>query len=132
MAQPLEVSFPGGKRVDVKAGDFNIATDQAVKNGGDASAPEPFTLFLASIAACGGIYALNFCQSRDIPTDGLGLSMDWERDPQDPLKTLARLRLRLPAGFPQQYRDSIVRAIDLCAVKKHILQPPTFEVLIED
>jgi len=75
MSERLEVSFPGGKRVDVRIRDFEIATDQPVKSGGEASAPQPFDLFLASMAACAGFYALNFCQSRTIPTAGLGLSM---------------------------------------------------------
>jgi len=130
MSERLEVLFPGGKRIDVQVGGFVINTDQAVKAGGEASAPEPFALFLASMAACAGIYALNFCASRNLPTEGLGLSMDWTRDPQAAAR--ACLRLRLPAGFPEQYRESIVRAMDLCAVKKSILNPPEFEILIED
>ncbi len=132
MAERLEVGFPGGKRVDVGVGGFVIGTDQSEKAGGTASAPEPFALFLASLAACSGIYALNFCQSRKLSTDGLGLSMDWERDAQDPARAKVVLRLRLPAGFPERYRTSVVRAMDLCAVKKNIINPPSFEILIED
>lgn len=132
MSERLEVLFPGGKRVDVQVGGFVINTDQGVKAGGEAAAPEPFALFLASMAACAGIYALNFCASRNLPAEGLGLSMDWTREPQAPATARATLRLRLPDGFPQQYRDSIVRAMDLCAVKKNIVNPPEFEILIED
>jgi len=132
MSERLEVNFPGGKRVDVEVGGFRIATDQGVKGGGDASAPEPFALFLASLAACSGIYALNFCESRHLPTDGLGLSMDWTREAGPPSKAKATLHLRLPHGFPERYRESIVRAMDLCAVKKNIIDPPEFEILIAD
>jgi ribosomal protein S12 methylthiotransferase accessory factor len=52
--------------------------------------------------------------------------MDWERDPQRPLDARVRYRLRLPAGFPDKYREGIVRAMELCAVKKHIQNPPEF------
>ena len=78
----VEVSFPDGKRIDAKIGKFIINTDQAVANGGDESAPEPFQLFLASIATCAGIYALSFCQGRKISVDGMSLSMecDWDED----------------------------------------------------
>lgn len=131
MSQRLDVIFPGGKRVDVQTGGFLIKTDQGVKAGGEASAPEPFALFLASLAACAGIYALNFCTSRNLSTEGLGLSMDWTRDPQSPATARAALRLRLPEGFPERYRESIVRAMDLCAVKKNIVNPPEFEILID-
>jgi ribosomal protein S12 methylthiotransferase accessory factor len=126
LSERLRVEFPGRKRVHVRIRDHEIGTDQSVKAGGEASAPEPFDLFLASIGACAGVYALNFCQSRGLPTDGLGLTMDWERDPAAPLRARVRYRLRLPPGFPARYRPGILRAIDLCAVKKHILNPPEF------
>ena len=131
MLQRLEVSFPGGKRVDVSAGGFDIDTDQSIKHGGEASAPAPFTLLLASLATCSGIYALNFCQSRGLVTDGLGVWMEWEHDPKQPENAVARIHLRLPEGFPERYRNSIVKAIDLCAVKQQIKKPPSFEILLE-
>ncbi|MCB2263055.1 MAG: OsmC family protein [Candidatus Thiosymbion ectosymbiont of Robbea hypermnestra] len=126
MSEQLEVSFPGGKRVDVRLRDFEIATDQPVKAGGAASAPQPFDLFLASLAACAGFYALNFCQSRTLSTAGLRLHMLWEREGKQPLRTRARLQLTLPAGFPPKYREGIIRAMDLCAVKKQLQNPPEF------
>jgi ribosomal protein S12 methylthiotransferase accessory factor len=126
MSERLEVTFPGGKRVDIDVGGFRVSTDQSIKAGGDACAPEPFALFLASMAGCAGIYALNFCQTRKIATEGLGLSMAWERDPAHPPQATVRFQLRLPSGFPDKYRDGIVRAMDLCAVKKHIQDPPRF------
>ena len=132
MAERLEVLFPGGKQVDVEVGGFRISTDQSVKNGGAASGPEPFSLFLASRAACAGIYALNFCQSRELCTDGLALSMDWERDATQPRSARVRYRLKLPPGFPDKYRSGIVKAMELCAVKKHIQDPPEFITEISD
>ena len=84
MGLELNVRFPGGKRVDVEVGGFTIPTDQLPRDGGEASAPPPFYLFLGSIATCAGIYALGFCQSRNLSTEGLALSMDWDWDPKRP------------------------------------------------
>jgi len=130
MSERLDVLFSGGKRVNVQIREFEITTDQSIKAGGEASAPEPFDLFLASMAACAGIYALNFCQSRNIPTEGLALGMEWDRDTQKPLEAKVRYRLTLPTGFPDKYRSSITRAMELCAVKKHIQTPPEFTIEI--
>ena len=126
--QPIEVSFPGGKRIDATIGDFTIHTDQAVKAGGNASAPEPFDLFLASIATCAGIFAWNFCEARKLSTDGIGLSMVCERDEKKKLFSELKLQLRLPDGFPEKYRDGIVRAMGLCAVKRHLQEAPAFTI----
>jgi ribosomal protein S12 methylthiotransferase accessory factor len=132
MRERLDVLFPGGKRVDIQTEGLTIATDQSVKNGGEGTAPTPFSLFLASMGACAGVYALNFCQKRDLPTDGLRLSMFWERDSSKPSRAKVRFLLTLPEGFPDKYRQGIVRAMDLCAVKKNIENPPDFITEIVD
>jgi ribosomal protein S12 methylthiotransferase accessory factor len=131
MGLELNVRFPGGKRVDVEVGGFTIPTDQLPRDGGDASSPPPFYLFLGSIATCAGIYALGFCQSRNLSTEGLALSMDWDWDAKRPGPAKALLRLRLPQGFPEHYRDGIVKAMELCAVKKNIETPPEFRIEVE-
>ncbi|WP_456448608.1 OsmC family protein [Thiolapillus sp.] len=128
MKQTLKVDFPDGKKVDVQAGDFLIRTDQCRKAGGEASAPEPFDLFLSALASCAGIYALNFCHSRNLPTEGLALEMDWERDDKPPFEARVHYRLTLPRGFPEKYRDSILKAMDLCTVKRYLHQPPAFSL----
>ena len=122
------VSFPGGKRVDAEYGGFTIRTDQPPQGGGEGTAPPPFDLFLASIATCAGIYVKGYCDARGLATEGLGLEMQIEREPEKHRVVRLVLEIRLPEGFPEKHREAIVRAADLCAVKKHILQPPAFEV----
>ncbi len=130
MAKTVEVSFPGGKKVDAKIGDRLIRTDQSVKNGGEGSAPEPFELFLASIATCAGTYALAFCRSRNIPTEGMALRMVCHFDPEARLYRKMTIELTLPPGFPEDHEASIIRSMDLCAVKKHIVNAPEFEIRV--
>jgi putative redox protein len=124
----LNVSFPGGVAVDVEYKGRIIHTDQPREYGGGGTAPAPFDLFLASIATCAGFYALRFCQERSLSTDGLGLTMGTELDPATRKIGTIRLDLQLPAGFPEKYRPAIVRAIDQCAVKRHMIEPPRFEL----
>jgi putative redox protein len=124
----MTVSFPGGKRVDAEYDGFTIRTDQSPKGGGEGSAPQPFDLFLASIATCAGIYVKGYCDTRGIPTEDLGLEMHIERDHEQHRIGKLVLDIKLPAGFPEKHREAIIRAADLCAVKKHILTPPAFEV----
>jgi len=122
------VRFPGGKRVDAEYGGYTIRTDQPPRDGGEGSAPPPFDLFLASIATCAGIYVKGYCDSRSIATEGLGLEMQIEREPEKHRVVRLVLEIKLPAGFPEKHRDAVIRAADLCAVKKHMLSPPAFEI----
>ena len=125
---PMEVRFPGGVAVEAIHAGMTIRTDQPVAAGGAGSAPSPFDLFLASVATCAGFYALRFCQERGLPTEGLGVTMDWERSPETKLISKIRISLKLPEGFPERYRSAILRATDQCAVKKHLVAAPAIEV----
>lgn len=130
MSQEIEVFFPGNLRVDAKVGDYLIATDQPLDSGGDASAPSPFDLFGASIASCAGYFALKFCNARKLSMDGMKLTMTYQWDEEQKRYPKMVLQLCLPAGFPDKYRGAIVKAMDQCAVKKHIVEAPEFAVEI--
>ena len=130
--EDIEVTFPGGKRVDAQVGGFVIHTDQPRDLGGEESAPAPFDLFLASLATCAGIYALGFCQARNLPTDGLSLKQQVELDEATHLPVRIHLLLTLPASFPAKYRAPILRAVEGCKVKKTVAAAPTFDVVLAD
>jgi uncharacterized OsmC-like protein len=131
MEEILQVRFPGRKRVDAQIRDRLIQTDQLPDEGGEGSAPQPFELFLASIATCAGVYAKDFCDAREIPIDGMVLSMSGEYDQKKRRFVKFALRLTLPEQFPEKYRKSIVRVMDLCSVKKLIVNAPEFEITAE-
>ncbi|MCP3901655.1 MAG: osmotically inducible protein C [Desulfobacteraceae bacterium] len=125
----MEISFPGGKRVDAQYEGFTIQTDQSVKDGGDASAPEPFSLFLASMGTCAGIYVLSFCQQRKIPTDGIKLIQRMEDSADGKMVAKIIIEIILPSDFPSKYKKAVVSAAQLCAVKKHMENPPEFSII---
>jgi putative redox protein len=118
------IDLSGGARVDAHVGPFTIQTDQPPA----ASAPTPFTLFLASIGTCAGIYVLGFCQQRGLPTDGMRIVQRMEKDPLTGLISNVELEIQVPADFPEKYHSSLVRSAEMCAVKKHLEHPPVFNV----
>jgi ribosomal protein S12 methylthiotransferase accessory factor len=128
----MEITSPGGQVVEARYKGHTITTDQPVKAGGGDSAPAPFDLFLAAIGTCAGLYAFQFCRQREIATDGLAVTLEPVHDPERRRVATVRIRVALPAGFPEKYRPAILRAIDQCAVKRHILEPPAFEVAVDD
>lgn len=123
----MMIDFPGGARVDAHFGGFTIQTDQPPPTG-ENSAPTPFATFLASLGTCAGIYILGFCRQRGISTEGMHLVEKTEVDPETHMTTAVRLDIHLPPGFPEKYKSAVIRAAEQCAVKKHIEQPPKFDV----
>lgn len=123
----IEISFPGGAQVDAKVREFTVRTDQPDSAGGSNTAPTPFELFLASLGTCAGIYAVGFCEQRDITTEGLSLKMETFRNPETGLVGDVVMNLTVPKGFPTKYESAIIKSMELCAVKKHLAHPPSFK-----
>jgi ribosomal protein S12 methylthiotransferase accessory factor len=73
---------------------------------------------------------LSFLQKRELPLDGAGLVMSTERDPETKLVTKIRLQIKVPSGFPEKYREAVIRAAETCAVKRHLDNPPAFETFV--
>ncbi|MHC1783711.1 MAG: OsmC family protein [Anaerolineaceae bacterium] len=122
------ISFPGGARVDASFGDFTVATDQPPSGGGEGSAPTPFAVFLSSIGTCAGIYVLGFCKQRQLPTDGIRIVQRIHMSPATGMVETIDLEIQVPESFPDKYYESLVRSANLCAVKKHLEHPPSFNV----
>ena len=118
------IDFPGGSRVDAHFRGHTIATDQPPVN----SAPMPFEVFLASIGTCAGIYVLGFCQQRSLPTEGIRIVERVNSNPVTHMVDSIGLEIQVPADFPDKYRDSLIRSAELCAVKKHLENPPKFDI----
>ncbi len=124
----IAISFVGGKRVDAQLGDRVIRTDQSPEHGGEGREPEPFELFLASLAACAGVYVLGFCQARNIPTDGIQLVQHQDFDSDTGRLERVRLDISVPSGFPEKYVPALERVAAKCSVKKVIESAPQFEI----
>ncbi|NIO48045.1 MAG: osmotically inducible protein OsmC [Candidatus Aminicenantes bacterium] len=124
----MNVSFPGGVRVEAEYKGFVIKTDQPAYQDGEGSEPSPFDLFLASIATCAGYYVLAFCNKRGISAEKASLIMRTSRSPETKMIEKISIEIQLPSEFPEKYKNAVIKAVDGCSVKIHILNPPAFEI----
>ncbi|MBI4928068.1 MAG: OsmC family protein, partial [Anaerolineae bacterium] len=83
-------------------------------------------VFLSSIGTCAGIYVLGFCRQRGLPTEGIRIVERIHRDPMTGMVGTVDLEIQVPASFPDKYYESLVRTANMCAVKKHLEHPPSF------
>jgi ribosomal protein S12 methylthiotransferase accessory factor len=128
MSQNMEITFPGNMKVDSTYNGFTLHTDQPKKKKGDDTAPVPFDLFLSSIGTCAGVYVLFFCQERHIDTQGIKLVLEFDQNQKTHMTEKITIRILLPPSFPKKYEKAIIRSAGMCAVKKHLEQPPKFEI----
>ncbi len=124
----MEIVSAGGKKVNALYKGFTVKTDQSKENGGDQSAPEPFDIFLASIGTCAGINVIVFCQRHGISADKIKLILVFDRNQKTRMIEKIIIEIQLPVDFPEKYKNAVIRSADLCSVKRHMINPPKFEI----
>ena len=127
----MKITFNGGKKVQSHYKGFSVETDQPVSEGGDGTAPEPYDIFLASLGTCAGVYVVYFCEKRSISTDGITITLDFNKNEHTHLIEAVRMNIQLPKDFPQKYRKAVVRSAEMCTVKRSLANPPRIDVAAE-
>ncbi len=125
----ITAKLMGGLKVNAFINEFEIKTDQKPEEGGEGTAPDPFQYFLCSVGACSGYYVAKFCQSRDIPTEGISIRQRVIPDMTGYVDTI-EVDIELPKGFPEKYHKAVKLAAAQCMVKKTIENPPEIELNI--
>lgn len=125
----MKITFEGKKKIIADFNGHRIVTDQPLRAGGEGSAPAPFDLFLASIGTCAGIYVKSFCDQRGISTEGISLEQEMKYNSETHLISELEIRIILPETFPDKYKDAVINSANLCAVKKHLHNPPAMSVV---
>lgn len=129
MQREIRIAFPGKKRVDAIFGEFTVHTDQRPRSGGEGTAPQPFDLFFVSLATCAGISALDYAQKNSLPTEGLDVTLVARRSAKKPRYENICINVKLPHDFPEEHVAALLAEVDDCSVKRHVLEPPCFEVV---
>jgi len=126
----MEIYFNGNKQVFADFNGFTVKTDQAVKSGGEGTYPEPFSLFLASLGTCAGIYVKSFCDQRGIPTDQIRLKQEPRFDAVKHIIGDIDLTIHVPSDFPEKYEHAMIQTAGLCAVKRHLKEDIRFNIRV--
>ncbi len=126
----MRIFSAGNAKVNADCRGFEILSDQPTPSGED-TAPAPFELFLASLGTCAGIYLYRFLQMRKMSTDNVEILLTTEDNPKKGMLDVIQMRVVLPEDFPIKYKKAVLNSINLCAVKKHIHEPPIFRTIVQ-
>ena len=116
----MDIYFEGNKKVFADVNGFTVKTDQGERSGGDGEYPDPFTMFLASLGTCSGIFVKFFCDQRGLPADKIRLTQEQVYDPAKKMIGKININIHIPEDFPEKYEQPLLQAAGLCTVKKHI------------
>lgn len=125
----MNIRFAGERVVNAETKGFTITTDVPAELGGAVTAPSPVDLLLAGLGTCTSYYVLHFCRQREIPVDDIHLSVDVTREEETRRITDIVVSIHLPATFPEEYVNAVLKASSQCTVKKLMLDCPNLETV---
>lgn len=128
----IEVNLLEGQKLQASFGTHQIISDQSVSTGGDASHPEPFDYFLASMPLCAAFYIRKFCEQRGISTEGISVIQDNSNVGEEKYQKRFSLLVTLPDSFPKKYKKALLASANTCTVKKVIQAMPEFDIAIAE
>ncbi len=125
----IEIKINDGFEVEALVNGQVIKSDQSKDSGGKGTAPNPFEYFLASTGLCVAHYVNAFCKQREIDATKIKIIETVARDADGKIKF--SFSIKTPSGFPEKYKEALIKTASACAVKKAIQENPTFEVGVE-
>src|SRR5262245_9433924 len=105
-------------------GSYAIMDEERTIAPGPAPLPEPPILFLGSLAACAGIFAVEFLRTRHFEFAGLKvIAMATHAENPRHLDNIV-VRVVIPHPVDDRYIAPLRRAVDLCTLKNTLTKPP--------
>lgn len=123
----VEVEFPTDDRIQARSKEMVFEIGPPSSHGGAPEAMGPFDLVLSGLGLCTGYQVLAFLKERGLPRTGTSLGISAVHDEHTHLLKTVSLEIRVPEGFPEKYKDALIRAAGRCAVKTQLGQAPEFE-----
>jgi ribosomal protein S12 methylthiotransferase accessory factor len=91
---------------------------------GPGPLPAPPVVFIGSLAACSGLFAVEYLRARKLPFAGLRVIGEGEHA-EDPRRIVdVRMRVILPHPLPERHLRPLQRSVDLCTLKNTLEKPP--------
>jgi putative redox protein len=112
-------------RHEIHIGQNSLATDLSVEQGGEASGPNPHDLYDAALGACTALTVLWYAQHKDIPVQGIEVSV--ERDASQERSGIYRLSaaLSLTGDLSAAQREELLRMAQKCPIHKLMTEVTT-------
>lgn len=124
------VESAGGVASRVSFGAHELVFDQPRSvPGGEDRGPSPLDVMAVTVGACAHYFAAAFLQARKLPVEGLKVEVAAEkvREPQPRFGKLS-IRVKVPAGVPDQYLSQIERVVRNCPAYGTLVHPPELEL----
>jgi uncharacterized OsmC-like protein len=124
----LTVRQVAGKKFAIEVRSHRVESDMSREDGGEDGAMSPAELVAGALAACIGMTVWTYCRNHDLPSEGIEVNAvpAMAADPRR-IGNVA-VDISLPAGFPANRRDAVVRVAKQCTIHNTLAHPPVVDI----
>ncbi len=128
----VKVVLSGKKSFNVSVRGHKMITDLPVDQGGDDTGPTTVELFVSSIGACMGIYALSYLKTAGVSHEGLSLSIDWTLGKNKSRIREIKATLSLAGADLGDRRSALLSAAKKCLLYNTVYEPPEISLELSE
>jgi putative redox protein len=128
----VKVTWDGGVRFTADIRGHKVRVDQPRQGGGEDTAPGPLELVPAALGTCVAYFVQQFLVTRGVDPSGLEVAVGVAGAPDPHRIGRFDVRVRVPEGMPERYREAVVRAAETCTVHHTLSHRPEIAVALEE
>jgi uncharacterized OsmC-like protein len=128
--RPITVTWDGGLRFSADIRGHRLTVDQPREAGGEDAAPMPIELVPAALGTCVALYVQRFLATRGLDPTGLAVAVVAAGAANPNRLGRFDVRVTIPGGVPDKYRDAVRRAAEGCTVHHTLTHAPEIAVEI--
>lgn len=126
--ESLKVIPREGVSLEVQVRNHRLTVDQPVEDGGKNAGIAPLEMFVGSLGACIGYFAVRFCLRHKIPHEGLEVAMEWDYAENPHRIGRITTDVKLPKGWNPEMNERFLKVIGGCTVHHSITVAPEITI----
>jgi uncharacterized OsmC-like protein len=123
------VKHLGNVKFEASTRGHRVICDQPPDNGGSDQGMTPPEFLLASLGTCAGFYAAQYLKARNLPADGLQVTVRGDKLLQPARVGQFRIEVFVP-GLDAHHEAGILRAVKACLIHNTLLHAPAIETVV--
>ena len=123
----ITVTRDNGLEFEIRVRGHCVTSDMSEADGGRDGGPSPAELLAASLGACTAMMVQRYCREQDWDGDTeVSLTLELADDPKRVGRII--LDLELPAGVPDDKKETVRRVAERCLVQETFRRPPAVDI----
>ncbi|MBI3594118.1 MAG: OsmC family protein [Nitrospirae bacterium] len=128
----LMVISPGeGVELEIRYRNHSVIVDQPLDAGGKNRGMTPVELFVGSLGACIGYYAVRFCLRHQLKTEGLQVSIGWAFEETPHRIGSITVQVSLPKDWNTDLNQRFQKVLEGCPVHQSIKFEPKILIALK-